>query len=116
MTRTLSNSLNNKAMIGLKEVKWVEMKPAPPIPHFDRVALVIYVVKQWKKVISKKKEIRASQRTVDEVIFPEAMDLSPMGSQKRPYEADELPDAKRQYLDPSQPPSPPVSTSSRHAL
>jgi hypothetical protein len=116
MTRTLSDSLNNKAMIGLKEVKWVEMRAAPPIPHFDRVALVIYVVKQWKKVISNKKEERASQRNVDDVTFPQEMGLSPTTSQKRTYEADEMPDAKRRYLDPSQPPSPPVSTSSRHAI
>jgi hypothetical protein len=42
------------------------------------------------------------------------MDSSPVTSQKRSFEdVDDLPDAKRQYLDPAQPPSPPVSESSR---
>jgi hypothetical protein len=120
MTKTLSNALFNKALVGLRKVEWLDMKPAPPIPHFDRVALVMYAATQWKKVIRERKQDRASQlasqRTVYEVTFPETMDFSPTNSQKRPHDGlDDLRHAKRQFLDPSQPPSPPVSTSSRMA-
>lgn len=115
MTKTLSLAFNNKALIGLKEVKWVEMRRAPPIPRFNRVALVMYVVSQWKRVMKKKKEnddsMKASPRLVDDVTSPEAVNITP---QKRPRdEVDDFANTKRQYLDPSQPPSPPVSTSSR---
>jgi hypothetical protein len=118
MTKTLATALFNKALIGLRKVEWLDMKAAPPIPHFDRVALVMFAATQWKKVIHKRKEDRASQlasqRRVDEVMFPDEMDSSPVTSQKRMFEdADDLPDAKRRYTDPSQPPSPPVSETSR---
>jgi len=117
MTKTLSNALFNKALVGLRKVEWLEMKPAPPMPHFDRVALVMYAATQWKKVIRQRKQDRASQlasqRAIDEVTFPEAMDLSST-SLKRVHDGlDGMSDAKRQYLDASHPPSPPVSTSSR---
>jgi hypothetical protein len=120
MTKTLSNALFNKALIGLRKVEWLDMKAAPPIAHFDRVALVMFAATQWKKVVHKRKQDLASQlssqRRVDEVIFPDedAMDSSPVTSQKRSFEGvNDLPDAKRQYLDPTQPLSPPVSESSR---
>lgn len=117
MTKTLSNALFNKALVGLRKVEWLEMKPAPPMPHFDRVALVMYAATQWKKVIRQRKQDRmsqlASQRTVDELTFPEAMDLSPTSLKRAHDGLDGMPDVKRQYLDASHPPSPPVSTSSR---
>jgi hypothetical protein len=121
MTKTLANALFNKALVGLKKVEWLEMKAAPPIPHFDRVALVMFAATQWKKVISKRKQDRASQlasqRSVDEVVFPSddgAMESIPVTRQKRSFEdVDDMLDTKRQHLDPTQPPSPPVSNSSR---
>jgi hypothetical protein len=117
MTKALSNSLFNKPLVGLRKVEWVEMKPAPPMPRFDRVALVMYAATQWKKVIRQRKQDRASQlasqRTVDEVTFPEAMSPSPTLLKRANDDLDGMPYAKRQYLDASQPPSPPVSNSSR---
>jgi len=114
MTKTLSNALFNKHMVGLRKVEWMDMRPAPPIPRLDRVALVMYAVTQWKKVISSRKQDRESQRqSLDEMSFSEAMESTSTASQKRAREdGDELPDAKRRYLDPAQPPpSPPVSDS-----
>lgn len=117
MTKTLSKALFNKALVGLRKVEWLEMRRAPPIPRLDRVALVMYAVTQWRKAIRKKKmdrELqRLSQRRVDEVVFPEEMEISPTLSQKRSQDGlGEFPAAKRQFTDPSQPPSPPVSNSS----
>jgi hypothetical protein len=117
MTKTLSNALFNKALIGLRQVEWMEMRAAPPIPHFDRVALVMFAVTQWKKVISKRREAResqlASKRPIDDVTLPEAMDLAHTSQKRAREDTDEMPEAKRQYLDTAHPPSPPVSTSSR---
>ncbi|KAL5121024.1 hypothetical protein ACEQ8H_000873 [Pleosporales sp. CAS-2024a] len=118
MAKTLSNALLNKALIGLKQVEWMGMEPAPPIHHFDRVALVMYAATQWKKVIRDRKQDRASQlasqTTVDQVAFPDATNVSPTTCQKRIHNDSEgLPDAKRQFLDPAPPPSPPVSNSSQ---
>lgn len=112
MTKTLSNALFNKALIGLRKVEWLDMKAAPPIPHFDRVALVMYAATQWKKVISKRKLERESQmRSVDEVVLP---DIAKVEMQKRVWEGDEdRPDAKKRYMEPGQPLSPPVSDSWR---
>jgi hypothetical protein len=110
ITKTLSNALFHKPLVGLRQVEWLEMRPAPPIPHFDRVALVMYVATQWKKVISRRKEERASQR----MVYPEDMDISPAAPLKRGYEdADDAPGAKRRYREGAQAPSPPVSNSSR---
>jgi hypothetical protein len=113
VAKTLSKGLNNKALVGLKEIKWIGMVPGPPVPRFDRVALVIHVIRQWRKLIRRKKEERASHAKMDGTSFQDAMDISPTTSQKRAYDGMDLPDAKRQYLDPSQPPSPPVSDTSR---
>ncbi|KAH7394249.1 hypothetical protein DE146DRAFT_126534 [Phaeosphaeria sp. MPI-PUGE-AT-0046c] len=114
MTKTLSNALFNKALIGLRKVEWLDMKAAPPIPHFDRVALVMYAATQWKKVISKRKLERESQsRSVDHVMLPDVEEME-MASQKRGWDGEEDgPDAKRRYLEPGQPLSPPVSDSWR---
>jgi len=89
------------------------MKPAPPISHFERVASVMRVIGQWKRVIAKNKEHAELHKAVDNVVVSPHPD-SLNKSQKRGHEdAGELPDAKRQYLDISQPPSPPVSECSR---
>lgn len=116
MTKTLSNALFNKPLVGLTKIEWVDLRPAPPIPRLDRVALVMFAVTQWTKVISNRKQDRESQRQsqrrLDEIVFPEVVDVEPMTSHKREREGvEDLPNAKRQYLDPVQPPSPPVSDS-----
>jgi hypothetical protein len=112
MTKTLSNALFNKQLIGLRQVEWLEMRPAPPIPHFDRVALVMYVATQWKKVISRRKEERASQMASQSGLYAEDMDISPTASLKRGNEGADEPEAKRRYREGAQAPSPPVSNSS----
>jgi hypothetical protein len=86
VAKTLSKGLNNKALVGLKEIKWISMTPGPPVPRFDRVALVIHVIRQWRKLIRHKKEERASQANMDGTSFQDAMDMSPATSQKRTYD------------------------------
>lgn len=106
MTKTLSKAFGNKAMVGLRRVDWEGIEPAPPTSDFERVASTMRVIAQWKRVVIKKKESRESQQTSQVNSVSE--------SQKRTNEdADDLPEAKRRYLDTSHPPSPPVSDSSR---
>ncbi|KAF1934750.1 hypothetical protein EJ02DRAFT_460934 [Clathrospora elynae] len=115
MTKTLAKAFNIKALVGVRRVDWLEINPAPPLSHFERVTSVVRVIKQWKKVIIRNKEERESQqRGVDKGIFREVDVESANGSsQKRAYEGvDEQSDAKRRYLEAEQPPSPPVSHSS----
>jgi hypothetical protein len=105
MTKTLSKAFGNKAMVGLRRVDWEGIEAAPPTSDFERVASTMRVIAQWKRVVTKKKDFRESQQK------PEAGSVAE--SQKRTNEdTDDLPEAKRRYLDASQPPSPPVSDSS----
>jgi hypothetical protein len=112
MTKTMSHALFNKKMLGLTKLEWVGMTAAPPTHRLDRIARVMFVMRQWRKVVNKRKQDRESRRS-QEMMYSEEMDLSPSTSQKRILDDEELPDAKRQYLDVTQPPSPPVSNSSR---
>lgn len=99
MARLLTKALNNKERIGLRRIDCLNMEPAPPISHFERVTSVLRVKAQWKKVIARNKEKAQSQNG-----------NAANGSMKRiSDESDQLPDAKRQHLDPTHPPSPPVS-------
>ncbi|EUC30454.1 hypothetical protein COCCADRAFT_39314 [Bipolaris zeicola 26-R-13] len=116
MTKALSKSFANKALMGLRKIEWVEMESAPPMSHFERVASVVRVVAQWKKAVVKKKEARQSQRHDNQSNLPHINVESANALHKRARteaETDELPHAKRAYLDTSHPPSPPVSESSR---
>jgi hypothetical protein len=97
MAETLSRAFKDKKMVGLKTIDWLDMKDAPPISHFERVASVLRVIKQWKRIVTRNKENMGSN-----------------GSQKRAHEGEiELPDAKKRHLEATQAPSPPVSHSSR---
>jgi hypothetical protein len=110
MTKTLSNALCNKALVGLRKVEWLGMKAAPPFPRFDRIALVMYAAKQWKKVVIKRKLERESQRrSVNDVVLPDVKEAE-IASQKRRWDrGEDGPDVKRRYLEPGQPLSPPMS-------
>ncbi|KAH7401361.1 hypothetical protein BKA66DRAFT_386649, partial [Pyrenochaeta sp. MPI-SDFR-AT-0127] len=112
MIRTLAKAFQNKPLVGLRKIDWLGIKPAPPRPHFEHVALAMIVIRQWRNVIKKRKE--NLQRKGD-VSSSEAMEIDSANSpQKRTFEGDEfIPDAKRRNLKPSQPLSPPVSDSSR---
>ncbi|KAL1800764.1 hypothetical protein ACET3X_001106 [Alternaria dauci] len=99
MARLLTKALSNKERIGLRRIDCLNMEPAPPISHFERVTSVLRVKAQWKRVIARNKEKAQS-------LHGNAAN----GSMKRVCDdSDQLPDAKRQYLDPTHPPSPPVS-------
>jgi len=99
MAKLLTKALNNKESIGLRRIDCIDMKPAPPLSHFERVTSVLRVKAKWKLLVAKNKERKQAQNGGDA-----------NGSVKRACEdANELPHAKRQYLGPIPPPSPAVS-------
>jgi len=107
MTKNLAKAFGNKALVGLRRVDWVDIELAPPTTDRERVDLSSRAIAQWRKIVEKNKKMRGS---------PLIRKTGSVGvSQKRTNEdADDLPEAKRRYLDTSQPPpSPPVSESSR---
>lgn len=120
MVRTLAKAFQNKPLVGLKTIEWLGIKPAPPRRNFEHIALVMFVITQWKKFTIRKKEEKwesqkLSQRANGETSSSEMMEIDSASSpQKRAYEGDEaMPDAKKRHLEVSQPLSPPVSDSSR---
>jgi hypothetical protein len=115
MTKALSKAFANKALMGLRKIEWVHMESAPPVSHFEHIASIMRVVAQWRKAVVKRKEARRSH-AVDQSTLPRINVESANALQKRArseMDKDELPHAKRAYLDPAPPPSPPVSESSR---
>jgi hypothetical protein len=109
MASTLARALSHKEMLGIRRIDWLSMKQAPSTANFERVARVMRVIAQWKKVITKNKESQQiSRRSVDRMVDPDRV------SPKRVHDGidDQPPDAKRQHLDTAHPPSP-VSDSSR---
>lgn len=120
LTKNLSNAFNNKSLIGLHRIDWLGLKPARTT-HFGRAALAMFAIAQWKKHVQRARAERGAQRRVDEVKLP--MDTSPDSTsssptRKRTRDSDDfLPDAKKGLLvipqDRDNPPSPPVSDSSR---
>ncbi|KAF2001669.1 hypothetical protein P154DRAFT_403416, partial [Amniculicola lignicola CBS 123094] len=57
LTRNLSKAFNNKALVGLRRIDWLGIKPARST-HFGRAALAMFAVAQWKKFLHKKQEER----------------------------------------------------------
>jgi hypothetical protein len=122
LTMNLSKAFTKKALVGLRRIDWLGIKPARTT-HFGRAALAMFAISQWKRVVKKKKEERKhrteSQRTIDSVHLPPGLpsDESPGASptRKRTRDGlDDLPEPKRErdHLVVPQPPSPPVSDSS----
>jgi hypothetical protein len=122
LTKTISKAFNNQS-VGLRGIDWLGFKPAR-ITYFRRAALAVFAIAQWKKFLKKKREERDSQNTVDNVKLPmekgvqhtESTISSPTRKRTRDG-VEDLPKAKREQLGVPQPvdnpPSPPVSTSSR---
>ena len=111
LTRNLSRAFENKRMIGLKRVDWLGIKPAP-ISYFERATLAVSAVKQWKKLVAKRREKREGidAMDIDSVRHPAV----PAPSLKRSRDMlDDIPATKRRTTDDSQPPLSPVSNSSR---
>ncbi|KAF2630172.1 hypothetical protein BU25DRAFT_408756 [Macroventuria anomochaeta] len=114
LTRSLAKAFENKKMIGLKKIDWINIKSAK-VSYFERVGLAMYAVAQWKKFLAKKREEKGWQKAA------EAMDVDmdqrsplPSSTRKRSCDVlDHLPGAKRRATDTSQPPLSPVSNSSR---
>lgn len=119
LTMNLSKAFNKKALVGLRRIDWLGIKPARTT-HFGRAALAMFAIAQWKKFLNKRREERLSQRRLDEVHFPIdiAVGGSPASSPTRKRTRDDglddepEPERKREYLVIPQPPSPPVSDAS----
>lgn len=114
LTRSLAKAFENKKMIGLRKIDWINIKSAK-VSYFERVGLAMYAVAQWKKFLAKKREEKGSQRAAD------AMDVdmdhdSPVLPPTRKRSRDmleDLPGTKRRTTDTLQPPLSPVSNTSR---
>ncbi|KAI8939315.1 hypothetical protein NX059_003105 [Plenodomus lindquistii] len=120
MTHMLSRVVKT---VGLRRIDWVDVRRAPEISQFQRVALVLSVVRRWKSVIGKRKKDGkakpASTGKLDRVGISALTsgdvqsDSVQSSSLKRSLEDLESPtESKKRYLGIAEPPSPPVSDSS----
>ncbi|KAF2685826.1 hypothetical protein K458DRAFT_387779 [Lentithecium fluviatile CBS 122367] len=117
LTLHLAKAFNKKALVGLRRIDWLGIKPARTT-HFGRAALAMFAIAQWKRFLGKRKEEKESQRSIDAVHIPMSVEASPEASPTRKRmrnNFDDLPEPKRErdYLVIPHPPSPPVSDSSR---
>ncbi|KAJ4300761.1 hypothetical protein N0V90_002849 [Kalmusia sp. IMI 367209] len=118
LTLQLSKAFNNKLLVGLSRIDWLGIKPARTT-HFGRAALAMFAIAQWKRVVEKSRQARLAQRRLDEVRLPmESMSDDSPTTSPRKRSRDSLtespePGRKRDCLVITQPPSPPVSDSSR---
>ncbi|KAJ8112306.1 hypothetical protein OPT61_g5299 [Boeremia exigua] len=117
LAQKLSKAFENKHLIGLRKIDWVNIKPAAISP-FERVALAAYAVTQWKKAVQRSKD-KMSLAQAEDGATPMEVDTDRNSSRasptrKRSRDADGEPKvAKRQNTESSQPPPSPVSISSR---
>lgn len=110
----LSKALNNKKLIGLSRIYWLGIESAPPTP-LGRVALAMYAQRKWKKVVEKRRQQRSEPHEESSLIDSLVDDQPPTTSRKRScdiFTDSTEPQAKRDRLLISQPPSPPVSNHS----
>jgi len=123
LTMNLSKAFNKKALVGLRRIDWLGIKPARNT-HFGRAALAMFAISQWKKVIKKRKQEREdekeSQRNIDHVLappdVPSGMSSGASPTKERAYDGlEDLTEPKfdRDHLAIPQPPSPSVSDSSQ---
>lgn len=113
LTRSLAKAFENKKMIGLKKIDWMNIKSAK-VSYFERVGLAMYAVAQWKKFLARRKIEKNSQR-VSEIMDVDMDRCTPLPSptRKRSFDGlENLPATKRRSTDDSQPPLSPISNSS----
>jgi hypothetical protein len=91
LTRHLSEAFNNKAMIGVRSIDWMGIKPAR-IRHFRRAALAVWACRQWKNVVKKRKLQRMMQHPTPE------SDLSQARKRAMSTEPDDQRQSKRGHL------------------
>ncbi|KAF2501299.1 hypothetical protein BU16DRAFT_555792 [Lophium mytilinum] len=65
LTRHLSEAFNNKAMIGVRSIDWMGIKPAR-VRHFRRAALALQACQQWKKMVKRRRLQRMQQHPTPE--------------------------------------------------
>ena len=114
----LTKSLSRIAKtMEFKRIDWLDIRPAPPITHIQRVNLMISAIRKWKKIVADKRAKKVQEeRAVDDITLPDSMDVDKPGSPlKRAFEGEEWPRANRKWLETGQPLSPPVSEGERMA-
>lgn len=113
LTRSLAKAFENKKMIGLKKIDWINIKSAK-VSYFERVGLAMYAVAQWKKFLARRKAEKGSQRLADAIdVDMDHYTPLPSPTRKRSREGnDEFSGTKRRSTDTSQPPLSPISNSS----
>lgn len=113
MTMQLSKAFNNKLLIGLSRIDWLGIKPARTT-NFGRAALALYAVLQWKRVCERQRKRRLDGvGQPDDSTTDEPRTTTPRKRSRDSFTDSPTPERKRGYLAASQPPSPPISNSSR---
>ncbi|KAF2732832.1 hypothetical protein EJ04DRAFT_303169 [Polyplosphaeria fusca] len=120
LTRNVARVFNNGKSL-VRKIDWLGLRPAR-VTHFERTALVLYVLRKWRNFVRRQREKRRAEeregRTVDEVDVgmggeseQQEVSLSPTRKRTREFE-DAGPSAKRErellVISPHLP-SPPVS-------
>ncbi|KAJ4348441.1 uncharacterized protein N0V89_009815 [Didymosphaeria variabile] len=115
LTLQLSKAFNNKLLVGLSRIDWLGIKPARTT-YFGRAALALFAIAQWKRVVEKS---RQGERPLDEVSLPvdltidEPPIVTPRKRSRDSFSSEPGPERMRDYFVAPQPPSPPVSDSSK---
>jgi hypothetical protein len=119
LTMNLSKAFNKKALVGVRRIDWLGMKPARTT-HFGQAALAMFAISQWKRVVKKRRSERKSacdiERPIDYACSPPMLSreassgASPTRKRSRDgVEELPLPKRERDCLVIPQPPSPPAS-------
>lgn len=64
LSASLTRAFSGKPLVGLRGINWVNMVPAP-WTRFASVALVMYAIVQWRRLVRKQRGRRESSRIVE---------------------------------------------------
>lgn len=113
LAKKVSSAFSNPKLIGLQRIDWLGMKPARPT-DFGRALLAMTYFNKWKRIVFKKREGKSPPPRIS-IPPPTSVD-HPMISSKRKRDGDDeesLPSPKKGLHVQHNPPSPPISTSSK---
>lgn len=112
LTLQLSKAINNKKMVGVSRIDWLGIKPARTT-SLGRAALAMYVVRKWKRICERQRKTRLNGAVVRESSRIDQPPVTPRKRSRDSFSGSPTPERTRDFLAPSEPPSPPLSTSSR---
>jgi hypothetical protein len=83
LNRKLAYLLNYR-ILGIRKIDWLGIEPTPALSclAFERTALIRLTLRQWKKMVIKRRETRAQWRTLNgpEPVMEKPMDLDSLPS------------------------------------